>query len=557
MTKKIFRSICMASMIVFFTSLVLIMGALYGYFTDIQMRQLHIQADMAARGVEGGGIRYLEGLDEGDCRITWIDPEGSVLFDNRAGSSGMENHLERKEIADAIKQGTGESKRYSTTLLERQLYAAVRLGDGTVLRLSSSQQTWWSLALEMLQPIGLVVLAAVGFSLFLAFRLSKWIIRPLNDLNLDEPERTAAYEEIMPLLNRIGSQQDRLRRQAEEAQRRKNEFESATKNMREGLLLLNEHGTVLSLNDSASRILGISRYCVGKDFLLFHNSNDIRGLLDAASRGKHTETIACLDGINYQINASPVIFEDRVSGIVLLIFDISEKEKAEQMRREFTANVSHELKTPLQSISGYAELLCEGMVRSRDVPHFCGQILNESRRMVTLVEDIIRLSYLDEGAGDMPREAVDLYELSALAIRNLAPAARDAQVAVRLEGDHVKIVGVPVLLETILFNLCDNAVKYNRTGGSVTIRIKSCKKQDREYAQVSVSDTGIGIPDSDQERIFERFYRVDKSRSKAVGGTGLGLSIVKHAARAHDAQIQVESMVGEGTSFTVFFPMKQ
>lgn len=446
MTKKIFRSICMASMIVFFISLVLIMGALYGYFTDIQMRQLHIQADMAARGVEDGGIRYLEGLDEGDCRITWIDPDGSVLFDNRAGSSGMENHLERKEIADAIRQGGGESKRYSTTLMERQLYVAVRLADQTVLRLSSSQQTWWSLALEMLRPIILVILAAVGVSLFLAFRLSKWIIRPLNDLNLDEPEKTDAYEEIMPLLNRIVGQQNKLR---------------------------------------------------------------------------------------------------------------SQEEDAERMRREFTANVSHELKTPLQSISGYAELISEGMVKNEDVPHFCGQILRESRRMVTLVEDIIRLSRLDEGAGDMPREVVDLYDLASLTVRNLAPAAAAAAVDIHLEGHSVKLCGIPVLLETILFNLCDNAVKYNRRGGRVTICVGACKKEERECALVSVTDTGIGIPKEDQERIFERFYRVDKSRSKAVGGTGLGLSIVKHAARVHDAQVQIESAVGKGSTFTVRFPLKK
>ncbi len=557
MTKKIFRSICMAAMIVFLISLALIMGALYGYFSNIQMRQLHIQADMAARGVEEGGIRYLEELDEGDCRITWIDPDGRVLFDNRAGSLEIENHLEREEIADAIIRGKGESKRYSTTLLERQLYVAVRLCDETVLRLSSSQQTWWSLALEMLQPIALVVLAAVGISFFLAFRLSEWIIRPLNDLNLDEPERTEAYEEIMPLLHRIGSQQERLRLQEEEVERRKNEFESATKNMREGLLLLNEHGTVLSLNDSASGILGITQYCVGKDFLLFYNSEDIQEQLRAAQGGKHTEMIVCLDGSNYQINASPVIFEGRVSGIVLLIFDISEKEKAEQMRREFTANVSHELKTPLQSISGYAELLCEGMVKSQDVPRFCGQILSEARRMVTLVEDIIRLSRLDEGAEGMPKETVDLYELAALTVRNIAPAARDAGVSIHLEGKSVKVTGVPVLLETIFFNLCDNAVKYNRTGGSVTVHVGGCKKEGRECAIVSVSDTGIGIPDSDQDRIFERFYRVDKSRSKAVGGTGLGLSIVKHAARVHDAQVRIESEVGRGTTFTVSFPLKK
>ncbi len=441
MTKKIFQSICIAAVTVFFISLILIMGVLYNYFTGVQMRQLHIQADLAARAVESGGLAYLESLAADDCRITWIDPQGSVLFDNRTSRLGMENHLEREEIVDALKLGKGESKRYSTTLLERQLYCAVRLADGSVLRLSSSQPAWWSLALGMVRPILLVALAAVGISLFLAFRLSKWIIRPLNTLNLDELESAAAYEEVTPLLERIGSQQEKIRRQEAEA---------------------------------------------------------------------------------------------------------------EQMRREFTANVSHELKTPLQSISGYAELLSEGMVKREDVPHFSKQILAESRRMIALVEDIIRLSHLDEGADDMQREDVDLYELAALTIRNLTPAAESAGISLHLSGERAMLYGIPFLLETILFNLCDNAIKYNRKGGSASIRIETAP----EAVLVSVSDTGIGIPKPEQERIFERFYRVDKSRSKAVGGTGLGLSIVKHAAIVHDARIEIDSTVGKGTTFTVIFPCK-
>ena len=441
MTKKIFQSICIAAITVFFISLVSIIGVLYHYFSGVQMRQLQIQADLAARAVENGGLSYLESLDTNDCRITWIDPRGIILFDNRASSLGMENHLEREEIVDALAFGKGESKRYSTTLLERQLYCAVRLADGTVLRLSASQPTWWSLALGMVQPILLVAVAAVGISLFLAFRLSKWIIRPLNTLNLDELESAAAYEEVTPLLERIGSQQEKIRRQEAEA---------------------------------------------------------------------------------------------------------------EQMRREFTANVSHELKTPLQSISGYAELLSEGMVKREDVPHFSKQILAESRRMIALVEDIIRLSHLDEGADDMQREEVDLYELAALTIRNLTPAAENAGISLHLNGKKTTLYGIAFLLETILFNLCDNAIKYNREGGSVTVHIDTTP----QAVLVSVSDTGIGIPEPEQERIFERFYRVDKSRSKAVGGTGLGLSIVKHAAIVHDARIEIDSTVGKGTTFTVIFPCK-
>lgn len=550
MTKRIFHSICAVAITVLLASLVLIMGVLYSYFTNVQMEQLGKQAVLAANGVESEGLAYLNSLADGECRVTWIDAEGNVLFDNKASNAEMENHLEREEIKEALANGSGESTRYSATMMERQLYSALRLADGTVLRVSDTQSTWWSLTLAMLQPILVVVALAVGFSLFLAYRLSRNIVQPLNRLNLDEPDTEGVYEELSPLLERIDSQQRQLRRQEAALERRKNEFESVTRNMTEGLVLLNEHGTILSINDSASRLLGISRYCMGKDLLLFHNSFEMQELLRTAQSGRHTEMTIPLSEGSYQIHASPVISGQTVSGIALLILDITEKEKAEQMRREFTANVSHELKTPLQSISGCAELLSSGMVKAEDVPRFSGQIFSESKWMISLVEDIIRLSHLDEGAGDMQREETDLYELAAATVQKLKPVADAAHVTVVLSGGPARMSGIPQLLRDIVFNLCDNAIKYNRPGGSVSVRVETREKQ----VWLSVRDTGIGIPAEQQERIFERFYRVDKSRSKAVGGTGLGLSIVKHAARLHQAEIALKSTLGKGTEITVVFP---
>lgn len=449
MTKKIFSSIFAAAVIVFFISIALIMGVLYNYFSDVQMQQLHIQAELAARGVELKGEDYLNRLDDNDCRVTWIDQEGNVLFDNKASSGGMENHLQRREIIDALRSGTGEDKRYSATLMERQLYAAVRLTDGTVLRLSGSQYTWWSLLLEMLQPILLTGAAAAGISLFLAFQLSKWIVHPLNTLNLDKPEAPAEYEEIIPLLERIESQQRRLQRQEAELKQRR-----------------------------------------------------------------------------------------------------AELEEAEQIRREFTANVSHELKTPLQSISGYAEILSAGMVKNADVPKFSEQIYFESKRLTALVEDLIHLSHLDEGTGDMHRMETDLYKLAEETLRRLAPAAEAAGISLSLDGSTAVVDGIPALLGGILYNLCDNAVKYNQPGGKVEVCIKPGDKE----VLLSVLDTGIGIEESEQGRIFERFYRVDKSHSKKAGGTGLGLSIVKHSARLHNADIRIDSEPGKGTRIEVSFP---
>ena len=550
MTKRIFRSICLVAVVVLLASFMLIMGVLYAYFSNNQMNQLTAQAQLAAQGVEKIGADYFSGLDSTGYRVTWISADGTVLYDSDAEADMMENHSEREEVREALETGSGESVRYSTTLMERQLYAAERLSDGTVIRLSGAQYTVLTLILSMLQPLIVIAAAALGLSLWLASRLSKRIVKPLNELDPDEPEKIDAYEELKPLTEKLRSQQRQLKLQAEELQRKRDEFEAATGNMIEGLVLLNEQGAVLSINKAATRLLGISRGCIGRDMPMLEGCPEMRELLKKALSGEHGEISVHIGGGSYQIYASPVISNEKTAGAVLLFIDISEKESAEQMRREFTANVSHELKTPLHTISGCAELLANGMVKQEDVPRFSLQIQSEVKRMIALVDDIIKLSHLDEGAEDMRREETDLYCLAMDAVRSLTPAAREAGVSLELSGQSAVITGVPQLLGGIIYNLCDNAIKYNRRGGSVAVTITD----GTDAAQLTVKDTGIGIPPEQQERIFERFYRVDKSHSKEVGGTGLGLSIVKHAAKLHNAVISMNSIPGEGTEIKVDFP---
>ena len=551
MTQKIFRSICLACLAVFLSSLVLIMGALYGYFSRTQLRQLQVETALAAQGVSRDGADYFDRLDVSGLRFTWIAADGSVLYDSASDSSAMENHLEREEIQQALSTGTGTSTRYSSTLLERLLYAAQRLPDGTVLRLASSQYSVVTITLGTLQPILLVAVIAVVLALVLASRLSKRLVRPLNELDLDDPLSNDCADELAPLLRRIDSQQRQLRAQQSQLRQRREEFTAVTNNMSEGLLLLSAKGAVLSINPAAARLLGTDKDCVGQDLLSVNRSLELQNLIAQARAGRRAEAVLPLAAGSYQIDANPVVSDGAVSGVAVLMFDVTERESAEQMRREFTANVSHELKTPLHSISGCAELLLNGMVKSEDVERFSRQIYTEAQRMITLVDDIIRLSRLDEGAEGMQWETVDLFSLAEDTVRRLSSTAQGADVSLTLTGEDVSIRGIPQLLEGIVYNLCDNAIKYNRPGGSVTVNVRRVPG----YVQLSVADTGIGIPPEHQGRVFERFYRVDKSHSKEVGGTGLGLSIVKHAARIHNAQLDLRSTPGEGTPITVRFPL--
>lgn len=550
MTKRIFRTVFVVAISIFIASAVLFMTVLHDYFSGIQQNQLRMQIDLASQGVEDEGLDYLKNLNIKDYRVTWIGTDGKVLYDSISEADEMENHFEREEVKEALSEGYGASSRYSSTLTQRYLYGAKRLPDGTVIRLSVTQNSLLILTLGMLQPIMIIFVIAIILSAFLASRLSKKIVKPLNELNLDKPLDNNGYDELSPLLRRIDTQQKEISRQSEELKQRQNELEVMTSAMSEGIILLNNRGIVLSINKAAAKLFGTDCFCIGEDIVSINRSLELAQLLNRAKNGEHSERVVELGCGRYQMMASPVISNNIVSGIVLLILDVTEKEKAEQLRREFTANVSHELKTPLHTISGSAELLVNGMVKSEDIPIFLKRIYSEAQRMIQLVEDIIRLSHLDEGAEDMKWDMVDLYAVAEETINSLADEAENNGIKFELYGATVLINGIRQLLQEITYNLCDNAIKYNRKGGLVSVEIKN----ENEFAILTITDTGIGIPAEHQERIFERFYRVDKSHSKEIGGTGLGLSIVKHAAKLHNAEIELHSIVNKGTEITIKFP---
>ncbi len=552
MKNKIFKSTCLVGVVTLLCSLVLIMGVLYEYFTSVQLKQLEVDSEFVASAVEKDGLDYLNSLDSSNCRVTWISSDGKVLFDNTASASKMENHLEREEVKQALENGVGSSIRYSSTVLYKSLYSARLLKDGSIIRTSISQSSIWAIAISMIQPLLIVVLITIGLSFYLAYRISNKVVEPLNEIDLDHPENCETYEEIKPLVNRLTIQQRLLHNQEKELSDKKNEFNAATKNLNEGLVLLNDEGIILSINDFASNLLNITTYSVGKDLLLFNNSVEMQELLSKAKMGNKNEVIIPINNINYEFYASPIISNNKVNGISLLIIDISEKEKTELMRKEFTANVSHELKTPLQNISGCAELLSNGFVSSKeDISKFSKQIYKESKRLMSLIEDIIKLSYLDEDkdeGGDYT--GIDLYEACSSVINDLSVVASNGKVSLDVEGDHCTINSSPKLLHMIIYNLVDNGIKYNKENGYVKINIKD----DLDKAIIKIKDNGIGIPSDSMDRIFERFYRVDKSRSKEVGGTGLGLSIVKHAVKTLNGDITVTSSIGSGSEFTITLP---
>ena len=549
MTKRIFRSILLVALAVLLASLSAIMGLLYSYYTQIQQEQLKNQTLLAAQAASHEGVAYFDGLQIPDCRITWIGADGTVLYDDHMETERMENHLEREEIREALESGYGESARYSVTLTESYFYSAQRLPDGTVIRLSMAQNSMLNLILAMAQPICVVIAVALVLSAFLASRLSRAIVKPLNELDLEDPMTNGCYGELTPLLRRLDAQQRQVRIQARDLVHRKNEFDTVTASMSEGLVLLNNSCQILILNPAARKILGLSHRSVGTDILTYDKDLGFQELLLQALDGKRTETVVSLSDGEYELDASPVIHEGTVTGVVLLLFDVTEKLRAEQLRREFTANVSHELKTPLHAISGYAELMAKGIAAPEDVVPFSEKIHAEAQRMVRLVEDILHLSRLDEGVGEMSFETVDLYVRAKEVVAGLSGYAETSQVELSLEGGPTQVYAVPDLIGGILTNLCDNAIKYNRPGGKVVVRV-GCREGEPFLA---VEDTGIGIPAEHRSRIFQRFYRVDKSHSKEVGGTGLGLSIVKHAVQILGGQIDLESAPGEGTTVTVTF----
>jgi len=544
MTSKIFHSTVFVAVVVLLCSLGIVMGVLYNHFTGVQVQQLKDELSLAVTGTEQNGNAFLENVEADRFRVTWIDTDGTVLFDTQVDQTAMENHADREEIQEALETGSGSAVRTSSTLTEQTFYEARQLCDGTVLRISTSQKSAWFLMIGMLWPVFLISVLSICLSAYLARRMARKIVEPLNTLDLEHPLSNDTYEELSPLLRRINQQHLQIDAQMRKLQRKTDEFIQITSNMQEGLLVLDKETRIRSINSAAVRIFRTEDTCVGSSFFQINRSNALRQALnDALDRG-HGSVIQELEGRVYRFDMSSIQSDHNLLGAVILVVDVTESQNAEQMRREFSANVSHELKTPLQGIIGSAELLESGMVKPDDTSRFVGHIRKEASRLVNLVEDIIRLSQLDEGVA-LPAERVDMLAIAEEVKTILQPSAEEKNISISVSGGGFILQGVRRMLQEIVYNLCDNAIKYNVPGGSVSIHV--------EHNRLVVRDTGIGIPAEHQDRIFERFYRVDKSHSKASGGTGLGLSIVKHAVAYHKAEIQLESSPGRGTAITIQF----
>ena len=544
MTKRIFRSIVIVATLVLFVCFGVTLGVLYSHYSDLQWQQLGNELTIAQNGLEQYGEDYLDTLSKGSFRFTWIEKSGTVLHDTQTSYETMDNHADREEIKEAFAYGTGESQRYSNTLTTKMLYKAVKLQDGSVLRISAAQDSVLALLLEVLFPLVLIYVIAIAVSLMLARRMANRIVNPLNDLDLDNPLSCNTYDEISPLLHRIEKQNKQISAQVAQLKEKTDQFEQTTSSMSEGLVLLDSEGKILSINPAAARLFETSKACVGLDFLVVDRSQAMSGGVKQALAKQHCDFRITKHGSEYQIGISPIVSGNRLLGAVVLAFDVTEQVNAQRNRQEFTANVSHELKTPLQSILNSAQLLQSGLVKPEDVQKFTGYICSEAERLLQLINDIIRLSQLDESV-EFPQESVNLYAVTSQVLQTLLPAADSRNITVELLGEHTVITGVRQLAYELIYNLCDNAIRYNKDGGKVTVTVGK--------DSITVKDTGIGIPKEHQARIFERFYRVDKSHSRETGGTGLGLSIVKHAAQQLGAIIELESEPNIGTTVIVKF----
>ena len=548
MIKKIFRSTFFATLGVLLVTLFMVVGLLYGYFTQVQKEQLQTETALAAQGVSLEGQDYFNELKMSNVRITWVDNQGKVLYDNESDAQIMDNHANREEIKEALKDGYGESVRYSKTLTTQSLYSAQRLDNGTVIRLSVTRHSILVLLFRMFQPLVLILILAFLLSLWLSHSIAKSIVLPLNRLDLDHPLENDAYEEISPLLRRIARHQKEVTEREVVIEQRQSEFDTIISKIKEGMILLDNNCRIISINQAAQDILQTDQTCLGKDMLQILRNLSLNNWLEKGLQGRKQEGILQLDDAHYKVMVRPIHSGDKVTGLAILFFDVTEQLQAEQLRREFTANVSHELKTPLHLISGYSEMLASDVVAQKDVPQFAEKIHSESQRMIQLVEDIIKLSHLDESE-ELAMEPVNLYQISEEVLDSLSAKANERHINLHLLGEPAYITGNHALIHSLIYNLCDNAIIYNRDKGDVTVDITS----NEDDIVLTVQDTGVGIAKDEQERIFERFYRVDKSRSKKLGGTGLGLSIVKHAVNQYHADIKVESQLGLGTKMTVIF----
>ncbi len=548
MFNKIFRSNFITSMVILLMSFALIFGVLFNYFETQVFTELESEASYISHALKNEGLSYIDNFDNAGKRITLVSTDGTVLADTSANASKLENHATRKEIKDATQNGSGTSSRYSDTLMQKTLYYAQKLDDGTILRVSTTQNSVVVILLGLMQPLIIIVILALILSLFLSHRVSKSIIKPINALDLNNPAENETYEELTPLLKNMSIQKKIIDRQIKQAEQKQEEFRLITENMSEGLLVIDKDSNVLSYNQSAVRLLEITDIKSGS-VLEFNRSKGFRSVVEKALLGERAESDISHDENTYNLIANPVYQNEKIIGAVIVIIDITESVKREQLRQEFTSNVSHELKTPLTSISGFAEMMKSGGTPDATVVDFSTSIYDEAQRLITLVSDIMKISELDEGVASLEKEQVDLYELSKDAVKRLTSIASKRNITLNVIGDTAYVYGAKRILDEMIFNLCDNAIKYNKEDGIVDVIIHTTDSK----VNLTVRDTGIGIPQSEQGRVFERFYRVDKSHSKLVGGTGLGLAIVKHGALYHDAVISLESTEGKGTSVTITF----
>jgi len=549
-TKKIFKSIMFVCALVLAVGLAAVMGILYSNFDGQMRKELSKEAAYLAYGVEQQGLDYLKNIKDKSARITYIDQDGTVLFDNKADVSEMKNHSDRTEFQKAEKYGAGESSRYSDTLSEKTIYYALRLKDGTVLRVSSTQDSVLALVENLIFPLcGLLCLMLI-LSGIMASAISKRIVKPINELDLEHPEENQIYEELSPLLSKIHRQNREIQNQLELAKQQQQEFSLITENMQEGLIVIDKYTMILSANSSAWNLFRMDKVRQGESVYCLDRAEDFRHAIEHVLEGEHEELVLKLNGSDIQLIANPVVRGQKTEGAVILLVDVTEKLERENLRREFSANVSHELKTPLTSISGFAEIIQGGFVKDEDIPKFAGRIYKESQRLLQLVEDVIQISQLDEEKTPYIWEPVDVYQVCKNAFDSLKEKAYKMNVHLYICGESMKMEAIRTLLEEAVYNVCDNAIKYNRNDGSVSIFLE----QTAQEVQIVVKDTGIGIPREDQDRVFERFYRVDKSHSKEIGGTGLGLSIVKHAVSTLNGSVGLRSEVGSGTEVTLRFP---
>lgn len=550
MTKKIFKSIIFVCALVLAVGLAAVMGILYSNFDGQMRKELSKEATYLAYGVEQQGVDCLKNIKDKSARITYIDQDGTVLFDNEADVSEMKNHSDRTEFQKAEKYGAGESSRYSDTLSEKTIYYALRLKDGTVLRVSGTQDSVLALVENLVFPLcGLLCLMLI-LSGIMASAISKRIVKPINELNLESPEENQIYEELSPLLSKIHRQNREIQNQLELAKQQQEEFSLITENMQEGLIVIDKYTMILSANSSAWNLFHMDRVCQGESVYCLDREEEFRHAIEQVLSGEHTELVLKLNGSDIQLIANPVIRDKKTEGAVVLLVNVTEKLERESLRREFSANVSHELKTPLTSISGFAEIMQGGLVKCEDIPQFAGRIYKESQRLLQLVEDVIQISQLDEEKTSYTWEPVDVYQVCKNAFESLKEKAKKLNVHLYICGEYMKMEAVRTLLEEAVYNVCDNAIKYNQNDGSVSVFLT----QTAQEIQIVVKDTGVGIPKEDQDRVFERFYRVDKSHSKEIGGTGLGLSIVKHAVGALKGSVMLRSEEGNGTEICMKFP---